>query len=139
MTYGVVRAFQVIVNTLLCSPEKAGVGGSTPSLATIIPKNLSEIWRQETGKITHGGSPTILPSCPYFPVFGSPMATIEVVGNTEAEADKNHPRRSPTWTVTDPPTNLKLGFLDTGAFIGYLALEIADTMWPSGLCRAAVP
>jgi hypothetical protein len=23
------------------SPEKAGVGGSTPSLATIIPKNLS--------------------------------------------------------------------------------------------------
>jgi len=36
MTYGVVRAFQVIVNT----PEKAGVGGSTPSLATIIPKNL---------------------------------------------------------------------------------------------------
>src|SRR5437016_8998720 len=82
MTYGVVRAFQVIVNTLLCSPEKAGVGGSTPSLATIIPKNLSEIWRQETGKITHGGSPTILSSCPYFPVFGSPMATIEVVGNT---------------------------------------------------------
>jgi hypothetical protein len=36
------------------SPEKAGVGGSTPSLATIIPKNLAEIWRQETGKITHG-------------------------------------------------------------------------------------
>jgi hypothetical protein len=25
------------------SPEKAGVGGSTPSLATIIPKNLAEI------------------------------------------------------------------------------------------------
>jgi hypothetical protein len=24
-------------------------------------------------------------------------------------------------------------------YIGYLALEIADTMWPSGLCRAAVP
>ena len=40
MTYGVVRAFQVIVNTLLCSPEKAGVGGSTPSLATIILKSL---------------------------------------------------------------------------------------------------
>ena len=40
MTYGVVRAFQVIENTFLCSPEKAGVGGSTPSLATIIPKNL---------------------------------------------------------------------------------------------------
>lgn len=34
MTYGVVRAFQVIENTFLCSPEKAGVGGSTPSLAT---------------------------------------------------------------------------------------------------------
>jgi len=33
MTYGVVRAFQVIANTLLCT-EKAGVGGSTPSLAT---------------------------------------------------------------------------------------------------------
>jgi len=30
MTYGVVRTFQVIVNT----SEKAGVGGSTPSLAT---------------------------------------------------------------------------------------------------------
>ena len=27
-------------------------------------------------------SPTILPSCPYFPVFGSPAATLEVVGNT---------------------------------------------------------
>ena len=40
------------------SPEKAGVGGSTPSLATIIPKNLAEIWQQETGKITHGRSPT---------------------------------------------------------------------------------
>jgi hypothetical protein len=39
------------------SPEKAGVGGSTPSLATIIPKKLAEIWRQVTGKITHGGSP----------------------------------------------------------------------------------
>ena len=25
------------------SPEKAGVGGSTPSLATIIPKNLFEL------------------------------------------------------------------------------------------------
>jgi hypothetical protein len=35
MTYGVVRAFQVIVNILESSPEKAGVGGSTPSLATI--------------------------------------------------------------------------------------------------------
>ena len=42
MTYGVVRAFQVIVNTLLCSPEKAGVGGSTPSLATIILKDLAK-------------------------------------------------------------------------------------------------
>jgi hypothetical protein len=40
------------------SPEKAGVGGSTPSLATIIPNDLAEIWRQETGKITHGRSPT---------------------------------------------------------------------------------
>ena len=26
------------------SPEKAGVGGSTPSLATIIPKDLMKIW-----------------------------------------------------------------------------------------------
>ena len=24
-------------------------------------------------------------------------------------------------------------------YIGYLALEIADTMWPSRLCRAAAP
>ena len=40
------------------SPEKAGVGGSTPSLATIIPKNLAEILWQGTGKITHGRSPT---------------------------------------------------------------------------------
>lgn len=44
MTYGVVRAFQVIVNTLLCT-EKAGVGGSTPSLATIILKDLVEVLR----------------------------------------------------------------------------------------------
>ena len=42
MTYGVVRAFQVIVNTLLCSPEKAGVGGSTPSLHHI-SKHLTQI------------------------------------------------------------------------------------------------
>jgi hypothetical protein len=41
------------------SPEKAGVGGSTPSLATIIPKKIAEIWRPETGKITHGRSPTL--------------------------------------------------------------------------------
>jgi len=40
------------------SPEKAGVGGSTPSLATIIPKELAEFWRLEPGKITHGRSPT---------------------------------------------------------------------------------
>jgi hypothetical protein len=24
-------------------------------------------------------------------------------------------------------------------YIGYVELDIADTMWPSGLCRAAVP
>jgi len=36
------------------SPEKAGGGGSTPSLATIIPKNLLEFCRLEPGKITHG-------------------------------------------------------------------------------------
>ncbi len=41
------------------SPEKAGVGGSTPSLATIIPKNLLKIGRSDTGKITHGRLPTI--------------------------------------------------------------------------------
>jgi len=29
--------------------------------------------------------------------------------------------------------------LDSEKYIGYLALEIANTMWPSGLCRAAVP
>ena len=27
-------------------------------------------------------SPTIHPCCPYFPVFSSPTATVEVVGNT---------------------------------------------------------
>ena len=41
------------------SPEKAGVGGSTPSLATIILKYLAENWRTETEKITHGRSPTV--------------------------------------------------------------------------------
>jgi len=35
MTYGVVRAFQVIVNTFLCSPEKAGVGGSCRTHAQV--------------------------------------------------------------------------------------------------------
>ena len=40
------------------SPEKAGVGGSTPSLATIIPKNLAEIRQPGIRKITHGRSPT---------------------------------------------------------------------------------
>src|ERR1700681_4253528 len=42
MTYGVVRAFQVIVNTLESSPEKAGVGGSTPSLATTFSSTYDE-------------------------------------------------------------------------------------------------
>ena len=51
-------ALQVVKSTCYTYPEKAGVGGSTPSLATIIPKNLAEIRRQETGKITHGRSPT---------------------------------------------------------------------------------
>src|SRR5919198_6351770 len=36
------------------SPEKAGVGGSIPSLATIIPKDLAESWRPEIAKLTHG-------------------------------------------------------------------------------------
>src|SRR5437764_10539407 len=40
------------------SPEKAGVGGSTPSLASIIPKDLVEIWVPGEEKITHGESPT---------------------------------------------------------------------------------
>jgi hypothetical protein len=35
-------------------PEKAGVGGSTASLATIIPKHLAEIRQPQNGKITHG-------------------------------------------------------------------------------------
>jgi hypothetical protein len=41
------------------SPEKAGVGGSTPSLATIIPKTLAKSWRQEAGKITHVDNPRL--------------------------------------------------------------------------------
>jgi hypothetical protein len=36
------------------SPEKAGVGGSTPSLATIIPKDLAELMGSRARKITHG-------------------------------------------------------------------------------------
>ena len=36
------EASKVVDNTVFSSPEKAGVGGSTPSLATIIPKNLAE-------------------------------------------------------------------------------------------------
>jgi hypothetical protein len=35
------------------SPEKAGVGGSTPSLATIIPKNLAKSGGRKLAKITH--------------------------------------------------------------------------------------
>ncbi len=62
MTYGVVRAFQVIVNTLLCSPEKAGVGGSTPSLATIILNNLAAQSRNFQPTI----QPTIRRSNPRF-------------------------------------------------------------------------
>src|SRR5580658_7890996 len=49
---------EVVGNTGNMSSEKAGVGGSTPSLATIIPKNLAEIWQQDAGKVTHGRSPT---------------------------------------------------------------------------------
>ena len=41
MTYGV-RAFQVIENIKQPSPEKAGVGGSIPSLATIILSDLDD-------------------------------------------------------------------------------------------------
>jgi hypothetical protein len=32
MTYGVVRAFQVIVNTLSCSPEKAALSSADSKL-----------------------------------------------------------------------------------------------------------
>ena len=39
-------------------------------------KNRRQIWNHPRQ------SPTILLSCPYFPVFGSPMATVEVVRNT---------------------------------------------------------
>jgi hypothetical protein len=48
-----------VVRVIEASPEKAGVGGSTPSLATIILNNLAEIWLTETEKITHGRSPTL--------------------------------------------------------------------------------
>jgi hypothetical protein len=27
--------------------------------------------------------------------------------------------------------------MDSKKYIGYVALDIADTMWPSGLCRVA--
>jgi hypothetical protein len=37
------KPVKLLKNTFYSSPEKAGVGGSTPSLATIIPKNLSLI------------------------------------------------------------------------------------------------
>ncbi len=42
------------------SPEKAGVGGSTPSLATMIPKHLAEIRWSAGSEITHGRSPTAI-------------------------------------------------------------------------------
>jgi len=32
----------MVLNTVLCKSEKAGVGGSTPSLAAIIPKDLAD-------------------------------------------------------------------------------------------------
>src|SRR6266853_555037 len=41
--------------------KRLSLRGSTPSLATIIPKNLAEIWRQETGKITRGDHPRLRP------------------------------------------------------------------------------
>jgi hypothetical protein len=34
------------------SPEKAGVGGSTPSLATIIPKNLATVIPQMSARFS---------------------------------------------------------------------------------------
>jgi hypothetical protein len=57
-TYAAVRNLQVVECAGQPQTEKAGVGGSTPSLATIILKDLSEIWRPEAGRITHGRSPT---------------------------------------------------------------------------------
>ena len=42
------------------SPEKAGVGGSTPSLATIIPKDLSEIRLPEAEKTPTVDHPRLL-------------------------------------------------------------------------------
>ena len=41
--------------------KRLSLRGSTPSLTTIIPKNLSEISRQETGKITRGDHPRLRP------------------------------------------------------------------------------
>jgi hypothetical protein len=44
-TTAVLDGLEGVESTQNHGSEKAGVGGSTPSLATIIPKNLAEIWR----------------------------------------------------------------------------------------------
>jgi hypothetical protein len=41
-----------------------------------------EVWDSNASTNHPRQSPTIYPCCPYFPVFSSPTATIEVVGNT---------------------------------------------------------
>jgi len=56
----IARPHDPVVTVLCVGSEKAGGGGSTPSLATIIPNNLVEIWRQKTGKITPVDHPRLL-------------------------------------------------------------------------------
>ena len=52
------------------SPEKAGVGGSTPSLATIIPKDLKPNRQNLSARI----QPAIHPSFQFTALTGCKMA-----------------------------------------------------------------
>ena len=66
--YRRVRASGQVAQLVERSPEKAGVGGSTPSLATIIPKDLATKSRNSQPTI----QPTIRRSNPRFLTESSP-------------------------------------------------------------------
>ena len=62
-------------------PAYSGYSGSIPTGHTEMVFTLT--YRQDRPATRHTESPTVRPTFSYFPVFGSPTTTLEVVGNTE--------------------------------------------------------
>jgi hypothetical protein len=82
----------------LSSPGQNRLMGATrlePAVSAVTATDSSQLrgWCSSHPQNHPRQSPTILPSCPYFPVCGSPTATHEVVGNTGNPSSEKARRR----------------------------------------------